>query len=359
MKLNLRSKLLISYIIVILCTLVLLSWFVDIQISQHFRKFYEEGIEMRIGPKGDIFLEAIRQSIFLTVLVGGFIAIFISFIISGYIVKPIKKLIEATKAIALGKYEERVKIESDDELGDLTMSLNSMATSLEDHRYLQQQLITNVSHELATPLTNIGGYLEALNDGVIEEKNRKETYILMKEETDRLKTMLDEVRTLSILEQTSFKIHPAPVNIKILSQKIIKQILPQFKEKGVPIKVESSLKSEEFTLDKDRYTQILLNILNNALQYSGKGKQVTVELSESAAQVKITIEDHGIGIPAKELPYIFERFYRTDKSRNRKTGGLGVGLAIVKELVEAHGGKISARSEEGKGSTFTILFPKL
>lgn len=357
MKINLRIKLLISYIVVILSTLVLLSFFVDAQINEHFQRLYEDGIQMRIGPKGDIFLDAIRQSIFLTVFVGGFIAILISFIISGYIVKPIRKLIAATKAIALGKYEERVTIESEDELGDLTISLNSMAQSLEDQRYLQEQLITNVAHELATPLTNIGGYLEALRDQVIEEKNRKETYILMKEETDRLKAMLDEIRTLSMLEQASFKIHPTKVNIKNLSQKIIKQILPQFKGKGVPISLKSTLKSEECNLDKDRYTQILLNILNNALQYSAKGKKVTVELSDSKGGVEISVEDNGTGIPKKELPYIFERFYRTDKSRNRKTGGLGVGLAIVKELVEAHGGKISVKSEVGKGSTFRIFLP--
>lgn len=286
------------------------------------------------------------------------VAIFVSFLITGYVTEPIKRLIRATKQIAQGNYEARVPIESDDELCDLTESLNSMAQALEDHRYLQEQLITNVSHELATPLTNIGGYLEALTDGVIHGKEKEqETLRLMKEETDRLTAMLQEVRTLAVIQEPHFKVKRAPENVKELTEKVLKHMEPQFQRRKVPLHIKSTLNTETFELDKDRYIQILLNILNNALQYTPEGKSVTVELSEEKKTLLVRVKDEGEGIPKKDLPYIFERFYRTDKSRTRKTGGLGVGLAIVKELVEAHHGSISVESEAGKGSTFTCRFP--
>jgi len=362
MKLDLRSKLLISYLAIILITLALLGWLVDSQVNQHFHRFYDEiiinGIPMPPRPNNDLFLDAVQRSISLTILGAGVLAVFISLIFSEVITKPIKKLIEATEAIAQGKYEKRVPIESSDELGDLTRSLNSMAKALQDHRYLQEQLIVNVSHELATPLTNIGGYLEALSDHVIPQRKQTATYTLMKEEVDRLKNMLDEVRTLSMLEQSQFKIQTKPVDAKALTQKILKQIEPQFKEKEIPLKFKADLTTKDFNLDKDRYTQILLNLLSNALHYSSKGNPVEVRLNQSTKGLHVDIEDHGQGIPEKELPYIFERFYRADKSRNRKTGGLGVGLSIVKELVEAHGGHISVTSTEGEGTTFSLTLPQ-
>lgn len=358
-KLSLRTKLFLSYAVVILFTLTLLTYLVEAQLSNHVQRFFKsfDGTVLPFPERpADTFMETVEQSTFLTVLGAAGIAIVISFLITGYITRPVNRVISATKAISLGKYEQRVPIESTDELADLSQSLNSMAEALQRHRYLQQQLITNVSHELATPLTNISGYLEALTDGVIEEKNRNETFALMKEEVDRLSTMLTEVRTLSLLEQPKFKVETEPMDVLDATEKIIKQMEPQFEAKKVPISLTSELSQESFKLDKDRYTQILLNLLSNALKYSSEQKPVAVKLSNKKG-LTVEVADQGEGIPAKDLPYIFERFYRADQSRTRKTGGIGVGLAIVKELVEAHGGRITAQSSEGIGSTFTVSFP--
>ena len=359
MRLNLRTKLFLSYAVVILFTLTLLSYLVEAQLSDHVQTFFK-GFDGTLVPlperPGEVFLETIERSTFLTVLGAAGIAILISFAITGYITRPVNRMIRATKAISLGKYEQRVPIESTDEIADLSQSLNSMAEALQRHHYLQQQLITNVSHELATPLTNIGGYLEALTDGMIEDKKRDETFALMKEEVDRLSTMLAEVRTLSLLEQPQFNIKPAPLDVRDATEKILKQMEPQFDAKKVPLTLHADLKHESFKLDKDRYTQILLNLLSNALKYTPAEHPVSVTLSDKH-HLTVEVTDEGAGIPAKDLPYIFERFYRADQSRTRKTGGIGVGLAIVKQLVEAHGGCITAQSIEGKGSTFTVSFP--
>jgi two-component system, OmpR family, sensor histidine kinase BaeS len=365
MKLSIRTKLLLSYVAIISATLILLSWFVDVQVGKHLQAFYEDlrnlgfnSLPGLIELRGyQVFLGAVRSSIFLTAIGAGLLAIFVSYLVTSYVTDPVHRLIRATKEIAQGNYEARVPIDSEDEIGDLTESLNAMAKSLEDHRYLQRQLITNVSHELATPLTNIGGYLEALTDGVIPEEKQKETLLLIKDEAERLKGMLDEVRTLTLLQEPHFKVNLALQDVEELTQKVVKQMSPQFEERKIPLQVHSHLKREKFMLDKDRYTQILLNLLNNALQYSSEGKPVKVELSEDPKTLLVKVKDEGVGIAEKDRAYVFERFYRTDQSRTRKTGGIGVGLAIVKELIEAHRGKILVESELGKGSTFTCQFP--
>ncbi|MFA5792290.1 MAG: HAMP domain-containing sensor histidine kinase [Candidatus Gracilibacteria bacterium] len=366
MKISIRTKLLLSYAFVIFVTLFLLGYLTEIQVGHHFENFYETLDDTMMGqvpamplpPRGEAFIGNMQRSIIWTAIGAGIVAILVSFLITAYITNPVKKLIDATKAIALGKYEKRLSVTSTDELGELTNSLNVMASSLDNQRYLQKQLITNVAHELATPLTSIGGYLEALTDGVIKDENKKkETYILMKEETERLKQMLDEVRTLSVLQEGQAKITLAKINVKALTEKILKQMATQFKEKTVELKLSAKLIKKEFLLDKNRYTQILINLLNNALKYSKAKTTVTITLKEEKSNLIVEIKDQGIGIPKKDLPYIFERFYRVDKSRGRVTGGLGIGLAIVKELVSAHGGHIFVETSQSKGTTFTCILP--
>lgn len=368
MKLTLRTKLFLSYLGIIVMTLFLVGWVIESQINHHIQTFYDGLIEMGINPfpalmefKGyPIFIETVGQSILLTALGAGALAMVLTFLITGYITDPIHRLIKATKEIAKGRYEERVPIQSEDEIGDLTQSLNEMAQALENQRYLKEQLITNVSHELATPLTNIGGYLEALTDNVINGKEKeKETLDLMREETERLKTMLSEVRTLAQVQEPHFKINLEEVNIKELTEKVLKQMVTQFEEKGVPLELKSDLKKTTIMLDKHRYTQIVLNLLSNALKYSPKGHHVALRLTEEKKTTILEVLDRGEGIPEKDLPFIFERFYRADQSRTRKTGGLGVGLAIVKELVEAHGGSIQVKSKVGEGSSFKCSFPRV
>lgn len=365
MKLSLRTKLLLSYIAIILVTLSLLEGFIKWQIIDHFNELYEailnHGFEFPPTPDdfepGLNFLEVLQNSIFYTILAAGALAIFISLIFTKYITEPIRDVIKATNGIAKGNYEQRVPKKTNDELGDLSESLNTMAKSLENNRFLQRQLITNVSHELATPLTNVGGYLEALIDGVIPENEYKDTFSLMKEETDRLKTMVEEVRTLSMIQEPQFHVKKSEVNLKQLTERILKKAGASFKAAQIPLFATYSLSKQMYALDADRYNQILINLLNNALKHSKSEQAVEVELNEEGDLLILKVKDHGTGIPAKELPFIFERFYRADPSRSRHSGGIGIGLTIVKELVEAHGGTVNVESTDGEGSTFICKFP--
>lgn len=365
-KQPLQTKLFISYIAIILCTLFLVGWFTDFQVEHHLQTFYNQLRNAGFNPPKEILdlpensalLQTIQNSIVYTAIGAAFVAILFSYITIRYLTGPVHRLIRATKEIAQGNYHARVPVEAEDEIGELTASLNRMAAALEEHRHLQKQLITNVAHELATPLTNISGYLEALNDDVIKgEVKRKETLQLMQEEAQRLQTMLEEVRTLAALEEPHYTVKPESLNIHELTQRILKQMNPQFDNKKVKLQLMAELQVVEAKVDKNRYTQIVQNLLSNALKYTPSSKTVTVDIKNTQTELMLTVTDEGEGIPEKDLPFIFERFYRVDASRSRHTGGLGIGLAIVKELVEAHGGKITVQSELGKGTSFTIKLP--
>ncbi len=363
MKQSLQSKLLLSYIVIILMTLFLVSYFTDLQIEQHIATFYDQLKNAGFNPPegmlhpNDEFVRTIQNSILYTGIGAAFGAILFSAVSIKYLTGPVHRLIRATKEIAQGNYHERVPVETEDEIGELTASLNTMAASLESHRHLQKQLITNVAHELATPLTSISGYLEALTDNVIEgETKRKDTLLLMQEEAQRLQTMLEEVRTLAAVEEPHYHIDPTSEKIEELTEKIIKQLQPLFHRKKVALILEAEAPIPDFTLDKNRYKQILVNLLNNALKYSSSRQSVVVKLQNDKTGLTVEVKDQGDGIPEADLPYIFERFYRVDASRTRATGGLGIGLAIVKELVEAHGGTVTVESKVGEGSSFILEF---
>lgn len=363
MKKTLHLKLFFAYILIVFLTLLLVSWFTELQVEQHIQEFYEKIKGMGFAPPegmlkpNDAFVKTVQNSIEYSALAAGVVALLFSYITIQYFTGPIRRLIRATKEIAQGNYHARVPVESSDEIGELTASLNTMAASLENHRFLQKQLITNVAHELATPLTNISGYLEALNDNVITgETKRKETLELMQDEARRLESMLDEVRTLVAVEEPHYKVERSEVDIKDLTARVLKQIAPQFKRKKIPLQFHSTTPNKNASIDKNRYTQILLNLLTNALKYSN-GKSVAVTLNNDETGLTLTVADQGEGIPEKDLPFVFERFYRVDPSRNRHTGGLGVGLAIVKELVEAHGGTVSVTSTIAAGTSFTVSLP--
>lgn len=207
-------------------------------------------------------------------------------------------------------------------------------------------------------LTNISGYLEALHDEIIKGKEPvKKTLVLLKEEADRLTAMVKDLRELSTIESSNFQLSLAPLSLKELIDKIILKLKPQFETKKIEFKSTISSTLPKVSADGNRLTQILINLLDNALRFTPKGGKVEISIRPKNDVVELTVSDTGIGIPEKHLPHIFERFYRADESRSRKTGGTGIGLAIVKELVKTHGGEIRVESKESKGTKFNFTLP--
>lgn len=362
MKFSIRLKLFLSYAGIVFATLVIVGWTAQFLLNRHFSRFISlydfESMPRPLGPDRpglNLFLETIESSLIYTTVGAGVLAMIVSLLVSVLFTRPIGELIAATKAIATGNYSRRVQVHSDDELGELSHALNTMAASLQENQRLQQDLVTTMVHELATPLTNLTGYLEAMNDGLIQGQKRDATLLLMKEETARLSSMVTEVRELSQLQNPSFQLHRRDTDLPKLIEKVIAQMEPQLTEKSLRVEFIKEALSP-LQLDPDRLIQVLQNLLKNAITHSPTKGLITVTLTQKKTRVYLHIQDQGPGIKASDLPHIFERFYRADASRSRKTGGLGIGLAVVKEIIEAHGGRVRAESEAGQGSRFSISF---
>ncbi|MBC7217332.1 MAG: PAS domain-containing protein [Candidatus Caldatribacterium sp.] len=230
-------------------------------------------------------------------------------------------------------------------------------TDLRRAEELRRQFIADVSHELRTPLTAIQGFLEAALDGVIPWEEFRTKYLpLIHEETMRLSRLIRDLLDLSLMESGKVKLNMEPLDIAALAEEVILKLTPLFQEKRITI--ENRLSSPLLVLgDRDRLAQVLTNLLHNAILFSREGSTITIEGEEGKETTTVFILDEGPGIPEEDIPFIFERFYRVDKSRSRKGGGMGLGLAIVREIVERHGGKVGVANRPQGGSRFFFTLP--
>jgi len=295
----------------------------------------------------------------LAALVGAVLA---SFLISRQVVTPTLQMMILSKRIAEGEYQERLSLpggqqtDQIDELGRLALSFNQMADKLEKTETMRRELIGDVTHELRTPLTAVKGYLEGMADGVLPAD--PETYQQIHSEIDRLQRLVNDLQELSRVEAGAFQLMRTPVSPASLIERIQNTMAPQFEEKNIQLEINIEPNLPDINVDKDRIIQVLTNLVGNALQYTPSGGKVILLVHREPSDILFSVIDSGIGISADQIPLIFNRFYRTDKSRTRTSGGSGIGLTIAKALVKAHQGKIWAESMgEGKGSTFSFLIP--
>ena len=277
------------------------------------------------------------------------------FIISRSITRPINKLMTKAKYISKGEYDKKIEINTDIlEINDLTNSINNLSQSIKEQENIRKRLTGDISHELKTPLTNIQSHLEAMIDGIWEPT--EERLLSVKEEAERLSSLVSDMQKLNKYDESSIKLKKDNVNISDIICFVIFQFSNLAKSKN--IKIEYEKKNINLYCDKDKITQALVNILSNAIRYSNEGSTIFIEEKLKDNKVIISIEDQGIGISEEDLKYVFERFYRADKSRTRATGGTGIGLTIVKSIVSSHGGEVKLESKLGEGSKFTIILPK-
>lgn len=277
------------------------------------------------------------------------------FIISRSITRPINKLMTKAKYISKGEYDKKIEINTDIlEINDLINSINNLSQSIKEQENIRKRLTGDISHELKTPLTNIQSHLEAMIDGVWEPT--EERLLSVKEEAERLSSLVSDMQKLNRYDESSIKLKKDNVNISDIICFVIFQFSNLAKSKN--IKIEYEKKNINLYCDKDKITQALVNILSNAIRYSNEGSTIFIEERLKDNKVIISMEDQGIGISEEDLKYVFERFYRADKSRTRATGGTGIGLTIVKSIVSSHGGEVKLESKLGEGSKFTIILPK-
>jgi signal transduction histidine kinase len=283
------------------------------------------------------------------------IAILLTFFLSRRILSPVKALTSATRQYGKGDFSKRVAYKGKGELGELARSFNSMAENLEHTQRLWRNMVADVAHELRTPLSNLKGYLEAISDGVV--KPDEATISSLNEEASSLSRLVEDLQELSLADAGELKITAQSEDINKLIKETVTALQPKAADKGLTLTADLPVVLPLLNIDAHRIKQVLNNLLDNAVAHTGKDGIITVTAREQNNMVSISVSDTGEGIPPEDLPMIFERFYRVDKSRARKTGGSGLGLTITKRLVEAHSGTIEVKSQPGKGSTFTFTLP--
>ncbi len=309
------------------------------------------------GAPEQQFLDAVNQSLWIAGVLVILIAGLMSLIFARRMTSPIQHMTRAAKQISAGKLDERIPVETRDEIGELAASFNQMAESLDKNRKMNQQLLAGIAHELKTPLTIIQGNLEAILDGVQEATPEK--IAALHTETALLNRLVNDLRDLTLAEAGQLRLSVEPVKLRPLIAKIVEMLQPMLHDKSINLTVKIPASLPVVTADPDRVTQVLYNLLSNAIRYTPEHGQIDITASTSKDKnfAEITVKDNGKGIPSEYLPLIFNHFYRVDEARARTTGGTGVGLAITKLLVEAHGGSITATSKPGEGSSFTFTLP--
>jgi signal transduction histidine kinase len=290
----------------------------------------------------------------LFALIGAFV---LSWLMAEWITRPLRKISESAKNIAVGKYE-KVPIEGPMEVQQLALAMNDMSQKVEKSLQSQRDFVANVSHEFKTPLTSIQGFSQAIYDGTVHNKKdiRHASDVILNE-TNRLNVLVNDLLTLAKLDAGTMSMTKENVELNRLMQGSIERFYYELEKADIKI---NPVFSDEIYLYADavRLGQVFSNLIDNAIKYSTPGSEIQVTISRQGRQAMVTVSDTGPGISEEECARIFERFYQVDKSRQGGTGrGVGLGLAISKQVVEAHGGEISVSSKVGEGSTFMVKLP--
>jgi signal transduction histidine kinase len=316
-----------------------------------------------VGKASDnIVSQAFTVPLYNSMVIGSSISVLVAvafgFLLSLTVIRPLRKLEQASERIADGNYTLELKKEGNDDLGRLARSFNKMSRALRQTEQKRKDLVADVSHELRTPLSSIQGYTEALRDGLIKSQDRvNEIYDHILKEVKHLTGMVNSLRSWVSNEQALESLNLESIKVQPAVENIINRFEPAANQKQISLKVEGLIEREVWA-DSEAFSHILSNLIDNSLRYTPTNGTITVKVFTNKQKfVWFEVSDTGKGIPAEDLPFVFERFYRVDKSRNAATGGTGLGLAIVRDTVLALGGDLKISSLVGQGTTVSFSLP--
>ena len=304
----------------------------------------------------EAFDDAVLLALGIAIAAAAITAAAVSWFLSVRIVRPIGRLATAAERISRGSYGERVPVTGSDELSVLAAAFNEMAASLESAELRRRQLLSDLAHELRTPLATIEGYVEGVRDGVVPPT--PETWSVLGTESGRIRRLIDDLQKVSRAEERQLDLRIRPLAPGAIVAEAAQAAGPAYAAKGVALAITADDRLQPVAADGDRIGEVLTNLLDNALRHTPAGGRVEVRADGRGEEVEFTVSDSGEGIAPEHLGRVFERFYRVDSGRTRARGGSGIGLAIARALVEAHGGRIRAESDgPGSGARFVVTIP--
>lgn len=302
------------------------------------------------------FAERQRRTFVWIALLVGLVAVLLSWPLANTLVRPLRRVTEATRSLAAGRFQTRVPVHSKDELGDLARDFNAMAQALERTEAARRQWMADISHELRTPLTLLRAELEAMQDGV--RPLGPASVVSLQSDVDRLTRVVEDLYQLSMSDLGALSYHMRPVDPVALVEDDVEAIAGEFERKGLGLGVRNELAGDvTLQADPDRLSQLFRNLMQNSLRYTDAGGRLEIVLARAGDRLLLDFNDSAPGVSAEALPKLFERFYRVEASRSRDHGGAGLGLAICRNIVEAHGGRIEARASELGGLCIHVELP--
>lgn len=308
-----------------------------------------------VDPAESAFLRRINQLLVIGAVVGTGAAVLLGALLVRSLTRPLRELTDGARAVAAGQLDIQVPVRSADEMGELATAFNQMNANLARSRDLRRQMTADIAHELRTPLSIILGHSEAIQEGVLDPSPGN--LQIIHEEAGRLERLVEDLRTLSLVEAGELPLDMGEVQPKTLLQAVAARYQAAAEQKQIDLQTEAPAALPAIQADHDRMIQVLGNLVHNALRHTPAGGRVTLSAGRQDGQLRIAVNDSGPGIDPQDLPHVFERFYRADKSRQRDGAGSGLGLAIAKSLVEAHGGRIWADSPPGQGTSMVVELP--
>jgi signal transduction histidine kinase len=337
-------KLLAIHLVVIAFTMAVMWLAIDTLAAGYFVTLMEK-YHISPEPAHEMFVSAVHRYLVWACLAALILAVGLSFFMMRRVLAPLTRMTQITQKIAAGNFSAHVPIRSRDEVGRLAQAFNRMADSLKKLESLRRSLMIDVAHELRTPLTNIRGYLEALNDGVLPPS--KETFSLLQTETMRLVQLVEDVLRLARADAAQNTLELEEVDLCSAIRKAIEPFAHTFDRKGLRVDLQLPPDRVMIAADPNRIARVLRNLTDNIARYTPDKGNVRIEVVANSDHARIDYINTVQELVPEDLPFLFERFYRGEKSRSRQHGGAGIGLAIVKELVEAHRGSVDARLENG------------
>lgn len=353
MRRRLLWKLLLVNNVPVIAVIILVVWLAIDQLAADYFMALMNRYAVPTGETHRMFLQAVHRYLLWASLAALLLAFVLSFLLTRRVLRPLAEMTEVTRAVAGGDFTARTALTSGDEVGEFGAALNRMADSLGQLEQLRKSMVADVAHELRTPLTNLRGYLEGLSDGVLPPD--KTTLAILQDEVMHLVHLVDNLQQLAKADAARAYLQRQSLDLPELVEQVLTFIRPEFAARQLHVTTRFAAAALTVTADRDKLLQALRNLLDNACKYTPEGGEVAIESRRDGEGVTVTIRNSGPGIAAIDLPFIFERFYRGDRSRSRAAGGAGIGLAIVKELIEAHGGQVGADSRPGATSVWFTL----